>query len=150
MIDNEGKNLGVLTKEAALELAREKGLDLLEIVPSAQPPIAKIMDMGKYLYQEQKKAREGRKGQRSETKEVRFSVRTSGGDLEFKAAQVDKFLQKRYKMRILMTLKGREKALRDFANTRLKNFLSLIKESYKIEQEPKSTPRGIMMTIIKS
>ncbi len=149
VIDDAGKNLGVLSKEEALNIARERGLDLIQIVPTAQPPVAKIMDFGKFLYQEQKRAREGRKGQKSETKQVRFSVRTSGGDFQFKAKQVDKFLQKRYKVRILLALKGREKALRDFANERLQNFLSLITESYKVEQSLKNTPMGIMMIISK-
>jgi len=108
------------------------------------------MDRGKYLYQEQKKAKEGRKGQKTETKSVRFSIRTSGGDFEFKTKQVDKFLQKRYKVRILLALRGREKALRDFANERLQIFLSLITESYKIEQSPKNTPMGIIMIINKA
>jgi translation initiation factor IF-3 len=108
------------------------------------------MEYGKYLYQEQKKQKAGRGGQKSELKMVRFSVRTSGADLEFRANQVDKFLKKRYKVRIQMTLKGREKALRDFANKRLTNFLSLIKESYKTDQEPKSFPMGIYLVISRA
>jgi len=149
VIDDAGKNLGVLSKEEAVAMAREKGLDLIEIAPTAQPPVVKIMELGKFLYQEQKKAREGRKGQKSETKQVRFSIRTSSGDFQFKAKQVDKFLQKRYKVRILLALKGREKSLRDFANERLHNFMSLITESYKVEQPSKNTPMGIMMIIAK-
>lgn len=133
-----------------MKIAQEQGLDLIEIVHNAQPPVAKIMEMGKYLYQEQKKMREGRMGQKTETKGVRFSIRTSGGDLEFKAAQVDKFLKKNYKTKILLTLKGREKSLRDFSNTRLQKFLSLIKEPYKIEQGPKNMPMGIIMIITKA
>jgi len=140
----------VLKTEDALKIAQDKELDLIEIAPTAKPPVAKIMDYGKFLYQEQKKERGGRKGQKSELKIVRFSVRTSGGDLESRAKQVDKFLQKRYKVRIQMTLKGREKALRDFANKRLENFLSLITESYKVEQEPKTFPMGIFMIINKT
>jgi len=139
-----------LKTEEALKMAREKEQDLIEIAPTAKPPVAKIMEYGKYLYRERKKQKEGRRGQKSELKMVRFSVRTSGADLELRANQVDKFLKKRYKVRIQMTLKGREKALRDFANGRLKNFLSLIKESYKIEQEPKSFPMGIFMVISKA
>ena len=108
------------------------------------------MEYGKYLYQEQKKEKEGRKRQRSELKQVRFTVRTSGNDLTLRAKQVDKFLQKRHKVRILMTMRGREKALRDFANMRLQKFLSLITEPYKVEQEPKFSPMGMFMVISKS
>jgi len=147
VVDDEGNNLGVLKREEAIRIAAEKELDLIEIAPKAQPPVAKIMEFGKYLYQEQKKAREGRKGQKSETKQVRFTVRTSGQDLEIRAKLVDKFLQKRHKVRILMTMKGREKSLRDFANQRLQNFLSMITEPYKIDQEIKGTPMGLLMVI---
>lgn len=125
-------------------------MDLIEISPTADPPVAKITEYGKYLYQEKKREKEGRKGQKSETKTVQFSVRTSGSDLEFRANQVDKFLKKRYRVRIKMTLRGREKALRDFANKRLQNFLSLITESYKVEQAPKNFPMGIFMIIAKA
>jgi translation initiation factor IF-3 len=149
VIDDTGKNLGVVSKEEALNKASEQGMDLIEIVPNAQPPVAKIMEFGKFVYQEKKREKEGRKGQRSETKQMRFSVRTSGGDLEFKAGQVDKFLKKRYKIRILMTLRGREKSLKDFANSKLQGFLGMIKEPYKVEQAPKMTPMGIMITLSK-
>jgi len=147
VIDDGGNNLGVLSTEEALKIAQEKELDLIEIAPSAQPPVAKVMDYGKYLYQERKKEKEGKKGQKSETKVVRFSVRTSGSDLEFRAKQVDKFLKKRYKVRIHMVLKGREKALRDFSSQRLENFLLLITEPYKIDQEVKSFPMGLFLIV---
>ncbi|MFY9457820.1 MAG: translation initiation factor IF-3 [Candidatus Spechtbacterales bacterium] len=149
VIDSEGKNLGVLKTEDALKMARESNLDLIEIAPAANPPVAKVMEYGKFLYQEKRRDKEGRKGQKSETKIIRFSVRTTGSDLAFRASQVDKFLQKRYKVRIQMVLRGREKSLRDFANKRLGSFLSLITESYKMEQEPKNFPMGIMMIINK-
>jgi len=149
VIDEEGKNLGVLKIEEALRISREKELDLIEISPKANPPVAKIMEYGKYLYQEKKKEREGRKRQKNETKGVRFTVRTSGNDITFRAEQVDKFLKKGYRVRIQMIMKGREKALKDFANERLQNFLGLITEQYKIDQEPKRSPVGMFMVISK-
>jgi len=149
VIDETGNNLGVLSREESLRLKNEKGLDLIEISPAANPPVAKIMEYGKYLYQQQKKDKEGRKGQKTETKGVRFTVRTSGNDLEVRAQQVDKFLKKRYKVRIQMILKGREKSLQGFADEKLKTFLALIKESYKIEQEPKKFPMGMFMVIAR-
>lgn len=139
-----------MSTEEALRIAQDEGLDLIEIAPTATPPVAKIMEYGKFLYQEKKKEKEGRRGQKSELKQVRFTVRTSGNDLTLRAKQVDKFLKKRHKVRILMVLRGREKALRDFANTRLKNFLPLITESYKVEQELKHSPMGLFMVISKS
>ncbi|OGZ57829.1 MAG: translation initiation factor IF-3 [Candidatus Spechtbacteria bacterium RIFCSPHIGHO2_02_FULL_43_15b] len=147
VIDNEGNNLGILSIEEALRVKNEKGLDLIEISPTAKPPVAKIMEYGKYLYQQQKKDKEGRKGQKNEVKGIRFTVRTSENDLLMRAEQVDKFLKKRYKVRIQMIMKGREKALSDFANQKLEKFLSLIKEPYKTDQEPKRFPMGIFMMI---
>lgn len=120
---------------------------MIEISPTANPPVAKIMDYGKYLYQQQKKDREGRKGKKKDTKGIRFSVRTSQNDLEMRAKQVDKFLKKGYKIRIQMTLRGREKALQDFANERLQKFIDMITEPYKMEQEPKRFPMGLFMII---
>jgi translation initiation factor IF-3 len=150
VIDDEGKNLGILKTEDALKIAYEKDLDLIEIAPTATPPVAKIMEHGKYLYEERKREKEGRKRQKTGRKTVRFSVRTSGSDLEFRAKQVDKFLQKRYKVQIQMVLRGREKSLRDFSNKRLREFLALIQEPYKIEQEQKFFPMGISMTVVSS
>lgn len=150
VIDDAGKNVGILKTEEALRIAYEKGLDLIEIAPTATPPVAKITEYGKYLYQERKKEKEGRSGQKTGRKIVRFTVRTSGSDLEFRAKQIDKFLQKRYKVQIQMVLKGREKTLRDFANKRFQNFLPLISEPYKIEQPLKSFPMGMFMTIGKN
>lgn len=150
VIDEEGKNLGILKLDEALSQSQERGLDLIEISPKADPPVAKIMEYGKYLYHEKKKEKEGRKGQKNEIKGVRFTVRTSGNDLTFRANQVDKFLKKGYKVRIQMNMRGREKALQGFANERLKSFLALITESYKVDQEPKRFPMGMFMVISKN
>lgn len=132
-----------------MRISREKELDLIEISPSAKPPVAKIMEYGKYLYQQQKKDKEGRKGQKTEIKGIRFTVRTSGNDLTFRAQQADKFLKIGHKVKIQMMMKGREKALRDFADERLKNFLDLITVPYKVEQDPKRSPMGMFMVISK-
>ncbi len=142
--------MGILKTEDALRIAYEKGLDLIEIAPTATPPVAKITEHGKYLYDERKKEKEGRKRQKTGRKTVRFSVRTSGSDLEFRAKQIDKFLQKRYKVQIQMILRGREKSLRDFSNKRLSSFLALIQEPYKVEQEQKFFPMGVSLTIISA
>ncbi|MBI1888505.1 MAG: translation initiation factor IF-3, partial [Candidatus Spechtbacteria bacterium] len=77
VIDEQGNNLGILSTEEAFRLSREKNLDLIEIAPKATPPVARIMEFGKFLYQEQKKQKAGHKGQKTEIKEVRFSIRTS-------------------------------------------------------------------------
>lgn len=147
MIDEKGNNLGVLNTEEALRLSQGKNLDLIEIAPTANPPVVRFMEFGKFLYQEQKKQKAGRKVQKNEIKEVRFTIRTSDHDIELRASQVDKFLKKRYKVKILLIMKGREKSLSTFANTRLQYFLGLIKEAYKVEMEPKRFPLGIWLGI---
>jgi translation initiation factor IF-3 len=147
IIDETGKNLDVLKLADALALKDEKGLDLIEIAPNAKPPVAKIMDYGKYLYQSQKKEKEGRKGQKTDLKGIRFSIRTSKNDLEMRANMVDKFLKKRYKVKIQLTMRGREKSLDAIARKKMDDFLGLLTEPYKVEQEIKRFPMGMFMSI---
>lgn len=149
VIDENGANLGVLKIEEALRIKNEKGLDLIEISPTASPPVAKIMDYGKYMYRQVKRERVGRKGDKPELKQIRFAIQTSPNDLGIKAGQVDKFLKKKYKVKIQLTLKGREKTLINYARQKFADFLKLIKEPYKIDQNMKNMPMGIYVLISK-
>jgi len=153
VIDETGKNIGALETWKAIELAKEKNLDLIEIVPSLSPPICKIMDYGKFLYKEEKKERAQRVKQKGgETKGIRFGIRISVHDLEIRVNQTEKFLKEGNRVRIEMVLRGREKALGDFARQKLEEFLELTKQKieFKVEQEPKRTPQGINMVITKA
>lgn len=147
VIDADGNNLGILDIEEALRIKEEKGLDLIEIAPTASPPVAKIMNYSKYIYQQAKRDREGKKGGKSELKEIRFAIRTSSNDLGIKAGQVDKFLKKKYKVKIQLVMQGREKTLRDYARRKFTDFLSIIKEPYKTEQGLKNMPSGMYIMI---
>lgn len=152
VLGEDGKNIGLMKTTEALEMAREKGLDLIEISPKAKPPIAKIMDFGKFLYQENKKQKEAfRKTTDNEIKNIRIHLGTSEHDLTLKAKKASQFLAEGHRLRLELFLKGREKYLdKDFLNTRLLRILNLITEKHKILQDMKKGPRGIMMIIEKS
>jgi translation initiation factor IF-3 len=152
VIDPQGKNLGVIKTNEALAKAKELGLDLIEISPTAQPPVAKIMDYGKYRYQEDQKTKQTKKVHQSEVREIRVGLGTSEHDLEMKAKQASKFLQRGDRIRIELRLKGRAKYLdHKFLNERLNRILSFIPVEHKIVDGPKRGPRGpyIMVEKIK-
>lgn len=151
VIDDDGENLGVMNPQDAIKIAQEKGLDLIEISAKANPPVARIMEYGKFMYQQEKKEREAKKKQQTGNilKGVRISMRTSGNDLETKAKTVDKFLKKGYKVRVEVIMRGREKSLRHIADQKIEEFLGLVEEEYAIEQEPRKYPRGLHFTISK-
>ncbi len=149
VVTDGGENLGVLKLSDALEKAREMELDLIEISPTAQPPVAKIMDYGKYLYQEQKKAQAaGKKTQTSETKSIQLGISTSEHDLKMKAKKADSFLKNGHRIKIEITLRGRAKYLDpNFIKERMGRLLQFITEKYRIADGHKKSPRGLAMII---
>jgi len=133
-----------------LELAREKGLDLIEIAPNVRPPVCRIMDYGKYQYQKTREERKQKtKQKRIEVKGIRISFRISRHDLETKAKQANKFLDQGHKVRIEMILRGREKGLFGMAREKLNEFIKFISPEVKIEQEIKKQPRGLTVGVTK-
>jgi len=124
-------------------------LDLIEIASTAAPPVAKIMDYGKFIYQQEKKFRESsQKSNKVETKEIQIGIGTSPHDMEMKAKKADEFLKQGHRIKIDLLLRGRAKGLnKEFINERLQRFLHIISEKYKVADEPKSNPRGLNMTI---
>lgn len=149
VIDENGKSLGILTSGEALKIAKEKELDLIEIAPTANPPVAKIMDYGKFQYQQQKKNKEAvKKTQIIETKSIRINIGTSQHDLELKAKKISEFLRERNRVKIDLILKGRAKFLeKGFLNERLNRVLLFVTENYKIADGPKTVPLGISIII---
>jgi len=127
----------------ALQKARETDLDLVEIAPMAKPPVCRIMDYGKYQYQQSRTERVNRSKQKKlGTKGIRIGVRTDTHDLEFKKNMAEKFLKKGEKVKIEIQLRGREKAHQDLARENLEDFLKTIVIPYKVEQEVKKYPGG--------
>lgn len=132
----------------AIDMAKTKSLDLVEVSPKAVPPVCKIMDFGKYQYQKSKEERQNKaKQKKSEIKGIRLSIRTDEHDLIFKKNQAEKFLNKNNKIKIEIMLKGREKAHQDLARNSLVKFMKTISIPYKIEQEIKKFPGGFNVII---
>lgn len=148
VIDETGKQLGIMDTFEALKLAREKGLDLVEVGPTSRPPMTKIMDFGKFMYEKGKK----QKGQKSksksqEVKTVRLGFRTEKHDMEIKAKKAEQFLNKGYIVNIQLTLRGREKALAHVGREKLVNFLDFISVPHKIIMQIKRQFGGWSVTI---
>ena len=151
VIDDEGNNFGVLTKEEALKKARGMELDLIEISPNAKPPVAKIMDHGKYLYSEKKKKKAAKaKMHNVEVKAVQVKVGTSEGDLGIKAKRASKWLDQGHRIKVELFLPGRTKYMdKDFLTERLERLLKLLTTEYSIAEETKKNPKGMAMIIEK-
>ena len=149
VISDEGENLGVITRDEALTRARDAGLDLIEISPNALPPIAKIMDFGKYQYIESKKLRASKaKSKVTETKTVQVKLGTGDHDLDLKAKKASEWLKEGHRIKIDLFLVGRSKYMDfNFLKTRLDRILHLITEEYKISDSPKKGPKGLTVTI---
>lgn len=150
VIGPEG-NLGVIRTEDALAKAREFGLDLIEVAPTAKPPVAKIMDYGKYCYEEERKAKQSQKAHQSETREIRVGLGTSEHDLEMKARKASGFLEKGDRIKVAMILRGREKYIDPkFKNERLTKVLNYITVEHQIVDGPKNGPRGPYVIVEKT
>jgi len=151
VLDGENKNLGVLSIRDALELAQSKGLDLIEISPNANPPIARLMDYGKYKYEASKKLKKQKSGAKhTETKSVQIKIGTGNHDLELKAKTASKWLKEGHRIKIELFLAGRAKYLDEkFLKERLDRILHLITEDYKISDAYKKGPKGLTTTIEK-
>ena len=152
IIDSENQNLGVLGIKEALELAESKGLDLIEINPNANPPIAKIMDFGKYQYEASKKLKKAKAGAKmTETKSIQIKIGTGDHDLELKAKTTSKWLKEGHRIKIELFLAGRAKYMDEkFLRERLDRVLHLITEDYKISDSYKKGPKGLFITIEKA
>ncbi len=150
VVDETGKNLGIMPREAALKLAESKGLDLIEIAATANPPVAKIISFDKFRYQQEKELKKQKSTQKiSELKRIQISVRAAKNDLEIKVKKLDGFLEKGHKVEIFLRLKGREKYNRNWAKYKLEEFLKMITIEYKIALEPRFVGQGLVMQITK-
>lgn len=138
MIDESGQQLGILPPQDALGLARQKGLDLVEVSPNAQPPVCRIMDFGKYQYQMEKKAREARKHQRNIViKEVKFRPNTDDHDYEFKKNNVLRFLGDGDKVKAVVQFRGREITHREIGQQLMDRLLGDVTVAANVEYRPR-------------
>lgn len=152
VIDQNGNSLGVITKEEALDAARKAGLDLIEMSPNAEPPVAKITDYGKYQYETSKKAKEVKsKAVNNETKNIQISIGISEHDIETKTKQAAEWLNEGHRVKVEMQLKGRNKFMDEaFLKERLNRMLAIIPAQYKIADPLKKMPKGMTIVLEKS
>jgi translation initiation factor IF-3 len=149
LVDESGEQEGIMNLSEALQKARERGLDLVQVTERVDPPVCKIMDYGKYLYQLQKKEKSAKKS--TEIKGVRLRFNISLHDLETRANLAEKFLKKGDLVKIEMVLRGREKGLPDFAKEKVNQFLEILEKRIpvKVEKALRRVPRGFIMIISK-
>ncbi len=151
MIDETGKQVGLVPLEEALRIARERNLDLIQVTEKVEPPVCRIENYGKYLYREEKKERAAQKHKGGEIKGLRLTFNISQHDLETRAHQAEKFLKRGDIVRIELPLRGREKALQDFAKEKVNKFIEILQTimPIKVEREIKREMRGLTMIISK-
>ena len=150
VVGDQGENLGIISREEALEEAKKRGLDLIEITDQTDPPVAKITSYDKYRYQLEKAEKEKKKKQKtSELRGVRITPRAAKNDLETKMRKLVEFLEDGDKVEIQLFMKGREKANKDWARGKLEEFLKEIPFEYKILMPIKYMGRGFSVQIIK-
>jgi translation initiation factor IF-3 len=143
--------MGVMPFEEALQIAKERNLDLVQVTEKVNPPVCKITDYGKYLYSQEKKKRKTKKQKGGELKGIRLGFNISPHDLETRARQAEKFLKRGDKVRIEMILRGRERGLGDVAKAKVKQFLEILEERMpiKIERDLERRGRHLKMIIVK-
>lgn len=147
MVDAEGKQVGVLSKDEALKQAQELEMDLILIAPQAQPPVAKIIDLKKFLYQEEKKAKEAKKGvKKSTTKDIKLSLFIAEADYERLAEKGREFLADGNQLRVNLSLKGREMGKKDMALQKVKMFIVSLGD-VTVSKEPRVEGRVIRAVV---
>jgi len=148
VIDAEGENHGVISLEDALEIAEEAGLDLVEVSPQVDPPVCKVLDYGKYKYEQQKKANEARKKQKTiEVKEIKMRPGIDEHDYQVKMKAVRKFIENGDKVKMTIRFRGREMAHQELGLEVLTRLREEMEEVIKIEQTPKTEGRLMVMVI---
>ncbi len=148
VIASNGENLGVLNTNEAIAMAKEEGLDLIEIAPNAKPPVCKIIDMGKYKYDSQKKANKAKKKQkRIELKEIKLRPVTEIHDYKFKIKNAQKFISKGDKVKFTIRFKGRELQHSHLGNELMNKIKQDMQDIGKVELDPKFEGKQMIMVI---
>ena len=148
MIGQEGQQLGVLSLKRALELAVQEELDLVEVAPNADPPVCKIMDFGKFKYQQNKRTQEARKKQTViQVKEVKVRPKTDEHDLQVKIRHIKRFLEQKDKAKVTILFRGREIAYTDQGTKVLDRIREQLKEDCVVEQMPRMEGRNMVMIL---
>ena len=148
LIGATGEQLGIVSAREALAIAEEAELDLVKISPNANPPVCKIMNYGKYVFELSKKAKEAKKNQKvTEIKEIWLSMTIDVGDLNVKAKQAQKFLSSGNKVKVSIRMRGRQMAHQEIGVDVMKRFFEMVKDSGNIEKQPLTEGRNIWMML---
>ena len=148
MIDFEGKQLGIMTIQDALRQASEAGLDLVEVAPNSSPPVCRVMDYGKFRYQQSKKMQVARKHQAVlQLKEIRLRPKTEEHDLQVKLRHIRKFLEENNKVKITMMFRGREIAYAEIGRKIMEGLIQELGDIGTVDQQPKLEGRNMVMIV---
>lgn len=148
VIGSDGEMIGVLSRDEALRMAEDEGLDLVEIQPNADPPVCKIMDFGKFRFEQQKKASEAKKKQKQvEIKELKFRPVTDDGDYQIKLRNMRRFLAEGDRVKVVVRFRGREMSHTELGLAMTRRIEEELKDEAVIEQRPKMEGRQMIMMV---
>lgn len=148
VIDEDGSQLGVLSRNEALELAQEKGLDLVEVSPNADPPVCKIVDWGKYNYQKTKQLQKSKQNTKAlEVKQMRFGLKISEHDLGVKLRKVTGFLEAGHKVKLTVFFRGRENAHKELGFKLAEKVIEMFGETINVDQQPQLSGKQLSFVI---
>lgn len=148
VIDENGQQLGIMSRQEALILAQERSLDLIEISPDAHPPVVKISDWGKYNYQRTKQQQQNRKSAKAaELKQIRFGLKISDHDLGIKMNKVTKFLSNGHKVKITLMYRGREQAHKEIGFKLAEKVIENLNDSIIVDQQPQLVGRQLNFVV---
>ena len=148
MIDEEGKQVGIINTQEALRMAEERGLDLVEVAPNADPPVCRLMDYGKFLYDQSKKEREARKKQKTiDVKEVQLSINIDSHHVQVKSNQARRFLAEGDKVKFAILLKGRQRVHPELGIQMLEQIAESLRDVATVEVRPQAEGRSLLMIV---
>jgi translation initiation factor IF-3 len=149
LIDDKGNQVGIVPTVQALKMAREAGMDLVEVSPTANPPVCKLLDFGKFKFEQEKKIRESKKKQKLvKLKEIRMQPKIEEHDLDFKTKHIREFLEEGFKVKVTVRFRGRELAHTELGRDVLDRVLQLLGDSFVVDKSP--TMEGRMMSMFLS
>ncbi len=148
LIDDQGNQLGIVPTPEAMDMAKERGLDLVEVAPQANPPVCKLLDYGKYKFEQEKKSRESKKKQKQlRLKEIRMQPKIETHDLQFKTKHIREFLDEGNKVKVTVRFRGREMAHTELGRDVLERILEELGEGYNLERKPSMEGRFMSMIV---
>ena len=148
VVDQNGVMLGVIPTTEALETARNSGMDLVEVAPDERPPVCRIMDFGKFKYEQKRKLTKNNKQHQVQIKEIRLRPKTETHDIETKAKQARGFLEGKDKVKVTVMFRGRENAHQDRGRDMLTHFIALLDDIAKMEKNPMMEGRNLTALLI--